>query len=237
MSDSTFELNNDIQVHIERIGVEKTPLIMIDNFAKNPDAIVDYVCQNATFSFDPQSFYPGIRANLTQLYADFVLERMRDILLDTFEFPASTVLTQKLAYYSLITFQENELKMLQRIPHIDSLRPTYLAGVHYLNSKPHGGTGFFRHIPTGFETITDERHDFYFSTAKEFAMKNGVPLPQYITGSTNHYELIHKVDYKPNRLVFYPGHLLHSGLLLVPNDIDPNPATGRLTGNIFIDTI
>ena len=48
-------------------------------------------------------------------------------------------------------------------------------------------------------------------------------------------ELYHRIDYRPNRLVVYPGCLLHSGLVNPVIDVDSNPRTGRLTANIFVD--
>jgi hypothetical protein len=53
--------------------------------------------------------------------------------------------------------------------------------------------------------------------------------------SDAHFTLYHAVDYRANRLVIYPGSLLHSGLIDPAHDIDDDPETGRLTANIFVD--
>lgn len=42
-----------------------------------------------------------------------------------------------------------------------------------------------------------------------------------------------KIDYRPNRLLIYPGTLLHSGLIDAGTDLDTSPLSGRLTVNIF----
>jgi hypothetical protein len=56
-----------------------------------------------------------------------------------------------------------------------------------------------------------------------------------VKGSNDEYELYHRIEYRPNRLVVYPGCLLHSGLVNPAVDINPDPRTGRLTANIFVD--
>ena len=72
-------------------------------------------------------------------------------------------------------------------------------------------------------------------TSKTFIETHGEPAQRYIDGSTDHFELYSHIEYKPNRLVAYPGCLLHSGLVNPKHDINPDPRTGRLTANIFVD--
>ena len=66
---------------------------------------------------------------------------------------------------------------------------------------------------------------------------HGLPPAKYIDASTDHYEIIHEIEYRPNRLVMYPGNLLHSGLVKPERDLGWDPATGRLTANLFIDFV
>ncbi|MGY0650046.1 MAG: DUF6445 family protein, partial [Paraglaciecola chathamensis] len=61
------------------------------------------------------------------------------------------------------------------------------------------------------------------------------PKMRYITESTEQFTLYDQVDYRPNRLVIYPGNLLHSGLIIPDRDISADPTEGRLTANIFIE--
>jgi hypothetical protein len=108
--------------------------------------------------------------------------------------------------------------------------------LHYLNEGDFGGTGFYRHRPTGFENITAVRKSAYLESAQQYINKQGNPEQQYFTKSTAHYELIHKVEYKPNRLVIYPATILHSAFIDDPErDVSKNPKTGRLSANFFID--
>ena len=66
---------------------------------------------------------------------------------------------------------------------------------------------------------------------------HGLPAAGYITSSTDHYEIIDEFEYRTNRLVIYPGNLLHSGLVRPDRDINPDPSRGRLTANLFIDFV
>ena len=57
----------------------------------------------------------------------------------------------------------------------------------------------------------------------------------YQTGTNQQYELIDSIAYRANRLVIYPGNLLHSTLVDNTNDISANPEIGRLTANVFVE--
>ena len=65
--------------------------------------------------------------------------------------------------------------------------------------------------------------------------EHGTPPARYCRGSDAHFELIHQVDYRPDRLLIYPGNLLHSGLIEPDRDLSADPARGRLTANLFLD--
>ena len=131
--------------------------------------------------------------------------------------------------YSLVATPAAELQPGQCVPHADSNARYHFAITHYLNENEHGGTGLFRHIPTGFENITEDRVEVYTRSADAFIEGTSGPPQGYITGSNDHYELFEAIDYRPNRLIIYPGTLLHSGLIDPATDISPDPVTGRLT--------
>ena len=69
----------------------------------------------------------------------------------------------------------------------------------------------------------------------DFIDINGEPKQEYCTSTSEHYELYHEIEYKPNRLVIYPDHLLYSTIVCPDTDINSDPQTGRLTANIFIE--
>ena len=107
--------------------------------------------------------------------------------------------------------------------------------MHYLNPGQFGGTGFYRHKTSGFENIEQANFPAYQLARTAFEVQHGQPEKAYITQSTDEYELLGKIAYKQNRLLVYPGTLLHSGLIKVPDDLSDNPDSGRLTANIFVE--
>lgn len=230
-----FRVNPNINVQIIPIGNEKTPIIVIDDFAVDNKDVIDHACTKSKFSDDLDTFYPGIRAPLPQPYVITVLQSVYLGMCEVYKIPIELNLVPLNHSYSLLTNDEKDLHFLQRMPHFDTSKPYHFAVLHYLNPGSHGNTGFFRHLPTGYERINDNRAEHYVDSAKAFIAKNGEPLPKYLVSSNEHYELYHEVEYKQNRLVIYPGNLLHSTIVCIDTDIDPNPASGRLTANMFVD--
>jgi hypothetical protein len=139
-----------------------------------------------------------------------------------------------MAYFSLLTQTGPTLTRLQRVPHFDSLDQRYFALVHYLNPGDFGGTGFFRHRPTGFERLTQTKFPMSTQAAEAYFRMHGEPTARYIRESDGHFKLLETITYRSNRVVAYPGNLLHSGIVDPAKDIDANPRTGRLTANLFL---
>ncbi|MEP2603848.1 MAG: DUF6445 family protein [Paraglaciecola sp.] len=234
---SIIDINpNSIPV-IRNIGVEQTPIIVIDEFAFDLDEIKSKAFKSEEFIQveQGQSMYPGVRVKLPKGYVVDMLTPLQSLFRKTYEVPPTFRMRPKLYVYSLISTQPQDLSLLQRMPHFDSVQPYYFAALHYLNEGPFGATAFFRHKPTGFEKITPDREQTYYQSAKQFVHENGEPPQEYFVNSNDHFECYDKVEYKPNRLVLYPGYLLHSILIDKDTDIDPNPKTGRLTANVFLE--
>jgi hypothetical protein len=231
----SFIVSPDINAKVVKIGIEKTPIIIIDDFAVDNTDVIDFACTTSEFSDDQVTFYPGIRATLPQPYVITVLQAVYRGVCRVYQVPLDLNLVPLNQSYSLLTKQESELHFLQCMPHFDTSKPYHFAVLHYLNPGPHGNTGFFRHIPTGYEKISVERCEHYVNSAKAFVAEHGEPSNNYMTRSDKHYELYHEIEYRPNRLVIYPGNLLHSTIVKSEIDIDNSPYTGRLTANMFID--
>jgi hypothetical protein len=144
-------------------------------------------------------------------------------------------LTLSMCHYSLITTPAKELAPPQRIPHVDSFATSGLATIHYLFKANLGGTAFYRHRRTGFESIDEARRAAYARALDEEHSGPAAPGPGYINGSTDLFEQIAKQDGVFNRLLVYRRNSLHSGCIEAGFVPDPNPATGRLSINSFID--
>jgi len=235
MTKEFIDINNNISPKIITVGNEETPVIIIDDFAIDTKNIIDDACDNSSFTIDKHSFYPGLRSKLPKPYVISVLQKIYQGICHVYKIPTQLQLKPQDTYYSLITNTKEELDLIQRMPHFDTSRPFYFAILHYLNDKPHGNTGFFRHIPTGLEKIEDNNVEDYLNSAQKFIDINGEPEQEYCTSTSAHFELYHEIEYKPNRLVIYPGHLLHSTIVCPNTDINSDPKVGRLTANIFIE--
>ncbi|WP_260679349.1 DUF6445 family protein [Thalassomonas sp. M1454] len=232
---SEFSINPSIKPMIKLVGKEKTPVIVIDDFATDLSEIVDDAVNNQTFVSDPNSYYPGVRSRVPQEYVLAILKTVYQGIYKVYDIPRSLKLKLMLNYFSLINTPEEELSLLQRIPHFDTPRPYYFAILHYLNPGQHGGTGLFRHTLSDFERINDERVDGYMQSTEQYMQEHGELPPKYHNTSSKLYQLYEEIPYKPNRLVIYPGNLLHSTIVDLKNDIDGDPRTGRLTSNIFVE--
>jgi hypothetical protein len=228
-------VNKHQDPEIRSVGNERTPLIVIDRPLVATEPMIQAATQQSGFHLDRRFAYPGIRARLPDDYVEALLPILIPLLREVYEIPAEYEYRLIHRLFSLITTPPEDLGVLQRVPHFDTLNPYYFATVHYLSAGTYAGTGIFRHRPTGFERISDARYQSYVQAAESHMKTHGLPAAEYITSSTDHYEFIDEIEYATNRMVIYPGNLLHSGLVCPDRDINPDPAKGRLTANLFID--
>ena len=136
--------------------------------------------------------------------------------------------------FSLVTLAPEDLAPIQRIPHYDHASGEVVAIMHYLLGPETGGTAFYRHKRTGFETITDDREAAYNAGLEADEAEYGMPPPEYCYGNTDRYELIGEVEARPDRLVLYRGRQLHSGVIPRPHELSADPRQGRMTINMFL---
>jgi hypothetical protein len=221
---------------IHRAGIEKTPILVIDDMVDNPDALVDYAASLAPFPPEAGNYYPGLRLQLPRDpivvdYVDTVCRTLANLMANTYGLRRITVADVS---FSIVTKQPSELQPLQTIPHFDSPSPLFFAVLHYLSYHEGSATAFFRHARTGFETMTPQRGGPY-SRAREQDQAIYGTAKGYVRGSGNGFEEIGRVEGHYNRLVVYPGNLFHSGILPEDYDFSPDPRRGRLTTNIFLN--
>jgi hypothetical protein len=217
-----FELHPHIRFELRHIGLEKQPLVIVDNVLAKPQVLIDAACA-ADFYVPEHTRYPGLNARLPDDYYGLIIDALRGPMQAAFDLPSSAWLDY-FGYFGLVTVRSEDAEPIQRIPHHDGPDPRQLAMVHYLSREAFGGTGFFRHKATRFETIDAYRRDRYVATAgRELEAGQGM------TG----YELIAEAEPVFNRLIVYRGHVLHSALPgTAPLSLDP--AKGRLTANGFV---
>ncbi|HJY40318.1 MAG TPA: DUF6445 family protein [Steroidobacteraceae bacterium] len=227
-----LDLHPDLRLRRLAIGTERAPLLVIDNFVADAEALVADACARA---FTVRSrYFPGIRAEAPPAYQQLLLTRLRSALLDCLGMPDGA-LTLSMCHYSVVTTPAQELAPPQRIPHVDSFAKSGLATIHYLFKANLGGTAFYCHRRTGFESIDETRRAAYSRALDEEHSGPAAPGRQYINGSTDLFEQIAKQDGVFNRMLVYRRNSLHSGCIEASVAPDPNPATGRLSINSFID--
>ncbi|RYY04619.1 MAG: hypothetical protein EOO53_02075 [Gammaproteobacteria bacterium] len=213
------------------VGKEKIPLIVIDDFIKDPQALIKF-CIDANSFNNADNFYPGLRMPGPELYVHAIHYYLGDLIESAFGIRKNNWLGGR-SVYSMVITQPNDMNEQQCIPHVDSFKYDSVACVHYLCDATQGGTSLYRHRKTGFEKIDESRVEYFNKTALEEGVLDIHPKT-YMNGSTDFFEQIACVDAKFNRMVIYPTNVLHSGNIAPDFKFDPNPATGRLTLNSFI---
>ncbi|HEY6452341.1 MAG TPA: DUF6445 family protein, partial [Steroidobacteraceae bacterium] len=129
---------------LARIGADGAPVIVIDNFLRQPAALIEYAAAHSVFEGVTDTFYPGVRAPIPPIYCFALRAFLGRFMAEAFDFGDSPVVGE-LAHFSLVTTPPARLNALQRMPHIDTTDPRQLAVLHYLCDGAHGGTSFYRH--------------------------------------------------------------------------------------------
>ncbi|WP_298689876.1 DUF6445 family protein [uncultured Sphingomonas sp.] len=213
-----------------RIGREAQPVVVIDDFVPDAGRL-----RSTAEALDYRTLgrhYPGLRAEVDPRDVATYLDPIRDLIADVFGCAHGLDIVS--AGYSIVTTRPADLTPIQRLPHFDGFEAARIALLHYLGGQAQGGTAFYRHRSTGYETITADRHAAYDTALRRDVAQHGLPAPAYIAGDTPLYERIARFEAKPNRALIYRGHLLHCADM--PDDLDftPDPRSARLTVNTFL---
>lgn len=219
---------------VQRIGTELQPVIVVDNFFADPAALVEMASDSLPFTAQATDFYPGLRKQVTGDYAKHLLGKIEPMIKDVFELADPGVAKISLCAFSLTTTPTHKLRPIQCVPHIDTHDPNQFAVVHYLCDERYGGTAFYRHRSTGYETINEVRLRDYFRILKQEVVNQGLSQPGYIQGSTALFEQIASFDIQYNRALIYRSNSLHSGNINELLGLSADPRCGRLTANSFI---
>ena len=222
-----LSLNPNMSTNVYQLGEDKSPLMVIDNFLQDAELLVEHACQQNFVKKSP--FYPGVRASTPPEFQSLFLDALARKLHQVFELKGGKLALSR-CQYSLVTVPADQLKLLQRIPHFDSINSDELAAVYYLFKEDLGGTSFYRHRKTGYEYIDEARRIPYFKSLESENDTDNIPKEGYINGDTALFERIGEQEGIFNRLVVYRQQILHS----VP---DADPRTGRLSINIFINCV
>ncbi len=224
--------NQNLTISVQPIGAAREPLLIIDDFLEDPDALVHRAIDDPNWAEVPPGGYPGARTALPRAYVQSALRRL-DPILQSRIFKARRKLARFECAFSRVTRAPEALTPLQRVPHIDVASADRVAILHYLCGPPHGGTAFFRQDRTGLERVPAAHKQRYLAARQaDLAALNG--SQGYADDTTSGYTQIGAVDARFNRLVIYRSCLLHSGIIRPVPPSGPNDP-GRLTANFFVD--
>lgn len=212
-------------VRIASVGAEAQPLVIIDDFAPDPDGL-RIVAQAADFT-PALNHFPGVRGALPAEYLTTQLPLIAAAAAKAFGRTGPISVVD--ASFSIVSTPAGELTIPQRLPHIDAFSADRIALVHYLSPEGGDGTAFFRHRATGFETVTDARRDLFFRHLDMEMRHGGVPPPEYVRGDTPLFECVHTEPARYNRALLYRSSNLHSGAISPANSLSTDPGAGRLT--------
>ena len=232
---TTHPANQDLTIDVQRLGISGEPLLIVDGFLSDPDAIVGVAVAAPDWRDLPPGGYPGRRAALPRSYVQSVIRRMDGpIRRQLFHSPMR--LDRFDCSFSLVTRKPDTLSALQRVPHIDIARETRIAILHYLCDASFGGTAFFRQEATGLEQICPEDRERYLAERAK-GLNALTPEHTYPGEDTPGYTRTAFAEARFNRLVAYRSFTLHSGIIDNPEALSSDPSKGRLTANLFLDYV
>lgn len=217
-------------VRIETIGTEAQSLVILDDFAPDPDALRSFA-QAADF-IPALNHFPGVRAALPAAYLATQLPVIAAAAAKAFGRTGPVTVVD--ASFSIVTTPAGELTIPQRLPHIDAFTEDRIALIHYLSPDGGDGTAFFRHRSTGFETVDETRRDLFFRHLDIEMRHGGVPPPGYALGDTPLFECIRTEPARYNRALLYRSWNLHSGAISPNSTLSADPGAGRLTVTGFL---
>ena len=229
-----FELNPDMK--IKTIMLEDTfPIVIIDNFYKNPDPIRD-LCFNTPISLTTQHFdtgFTGRRGNLMffndnkTYYKDITKIILDGLKLKSF---IQTELANDREFLFNVYDENENTTNASRVclPHSDT---GIAAGICYLNKEEEGelmGTGFYKHKESGISGIPNSELQLdWYCTQNGYDQKwyyehvnkwrpviwNPEDFTSSVVKGNKDWEMIGQSTGSYNQQIFYVGVMLHSALI------------------------
>jgi hypothetical protein len=210
------------------VGLEREPLLLVERMLPDPERLVRSA-ENLTFApaFTAAGGYPGHRAPAPRAYVDFMVQALAMPIAKAFGLGSIRPVKADCAF-SIVTLSSKDLAPSQRAPHVDTTNGWQFAILHYLCDSSFGGTSFYRHRATGFETITPERQPNYLAVRHSESATDG-----YVEDGAPWFERTASIDARFDRVIVYRSRILHSGHISNAARLSAHPRTGRLTANIF----
>ncbi|MFD2167394.1 DUF6445 family protein [Thalassotalea euphylliae] len=224
------------QLSFSALPIADTPyqVFIVDDFLQGFDQLTAYAESTAYFGKQGAdgTLFPGVRDEMPAPYYR-ALTALLELLAEKAQHGAHFAHhTLAKSWLSKVTVGPKQLHPMQKMPHFDALGPENYAAVHYLKSNHLGGTSFYRYRDT-------QQMSFYHkdeSTIRTMVARVNEeiePNAGYI-GKGNHlFERAFQVDAKPNRIILYPGNVLHSADITEQVSFDPKSPDNRTSVNSF----
>ena len=214
-----FRFNPAAPAHEIGLGESGAPLRIIDDVFADPIAAQAAAWAAHVPVPHPGDFYPGSRSPLPDAFHPAFADWLGTLL------PGRAFASERNGFVSVVATLAADLLPIQTLPHFDTTDEAIFAAVIYLFDEGFGGTSFYRHRSTGIEMLS-RRNEPLYRAALRREVADPASLPRrYRNGGDALFERIHQQEPRFNRMVLYPGRLLHSG------DIAPDFTGGgeRLT--------
>ncbi|AQR63357.1 hypothetical protein BZG35_05170 [Brevundimonas sp. LM2] len=219
---------------LEHIGTEREPLLILDDVVASPEGLIRVAAEDAAFDAPVagENFYPGRLAPAPLDYVGGLARALDPLIREGFGL-ARVNLGRASCNFSIVTLDPDRLSLAQRLPHVDTVDPLQFAILHYLCDPRLGGTAFYRHRATGYETLQPDRLVRYQATL-DAELAAAAPALTYMGADTPQFARTRLVEPAFNRVIVYRSRTLHSGHIPDPTALSPDPRVGRLTANIFL---
>lgn len=225
-----FHLSPDAVIQRLQHGAEQETIVIMDTAIAAPEALVDDAAARAFHPIGP--YYPGVRAALDPVLHDTIVSALSRLTATLYGVESRDWAAE--CYYSLVTTPPERLAPIQRLPHFDGCEEDRFAALLFLCPETFGGTSFYRHRSTGFETVGAARFAAYKNSLEADVKRFGLPHPSYIDEGAPIFERIARYDAAMNRMLIYRGKALHCSAVAAPARLSPDPRRGRLTLNVFL---
>ncbi len=215
-----FEVNFKSRVQVIEVGHEKHPVVMVDDFYKNPQGVRNFfldspvpIWKEGSRSRNFKDYYDCRQSIDLPFGAGSLLEVLRETTHDVFglkvDFPPKAVSN----FFQLIKSQPKDTTAF---PHTDASPERALHipvnALVYLNTnkEARGGTALYRHKKTGRESIPMGKvsysrfHDEHIQAPG--AGKTGETFWCYYK---KFWEPFHLIPMKFNRLIIFPSQVFH----------------------------
>ena len=235
-----IEIHPDPDIRVQPIDADNN-CVIVDDFLKDPQAIVEFACANAA-DFELQDRgYPGLLYDVHSSAMSDIYRFIRLRMSSQFSFFKGDIRTS--TYLSMATKQPGELSNLQRLCHTDPReradRRNYAGLVYLFDNEELGGTGFYRWKEQDLITEATALEQTDPGRALEFLRRHFPTYNRpacYMTDTNEIAELLYEVPARFNRLIFYSGDLPHSARISKPERLSKDFSRGRLTLNCFAST-